>query len=91
MKSEENKVLLHSLAQQHDSVNIGTHQSDDVSEKLTASIFRAVLQISGCLYVQDCIVLCCGRVPAANAPACTAAEGLLYKPWSLVVPTCTAR
>ena len=38
-----------------------------------------------------CIVLCCGRVPAANGPGCTAAEGLLYKPWSLVVPTCTAR
>ena len=37
------------------------------------------------------LVLCCGRVPAANAPGCTAAEGLLYKPWSLVVPTCTAR
>ena len=27
-------------------------------------------------------------VPAASAPECTAAEGLLYKPWSLVVPTC---
>ena len=38
-----------------------------------------------------CIVLYCGRVPAANAPGCTAAEGLLYKPWSLVVRTCTAR
>ena len=38
-----------------------------------------------------CIVLYCGRVPAANAPGCTAAEGLLYKPWSLVVPTCPAR
>ena len=37
------------------------------------------------------IVLYCGRVPAANAPGCTAAEGLLYKPWSLVVPICTAR
>ena len=36
-------------------------------------------------------VLYCGRVPAANAPGCTAAEGLLYKPWSLVLPTCTAR
>ena len=36
-------------------------------------------------------VLYCGRVPAANAPGCTAAEGLLYKPWSLVIPTCTAR
>ena len=28
-------------------------------------------------YIQ---VLYCGRVPAANAPGCTAAEGLLYKP-----------
>ena len=35
--------------------------------------------------------LYCGRVPAANAPGCTAAEGLLYKPWSLVVLTYTAR
>ena len=26
------------------------------------------------------IVLYCGRVPAANAPRCTVAEGLLYKP-----------
>ena len=33
----------------------------------------------------------CVRVPAANATECTAAESLLYKPWSLVVPTCTAR
>ena len=38
-----------------------------------------------------CIVLYCGRVPAANVSGCTAAEGLLYKPWSSVVPTCTAR
>ena len=28
------------------------------------------------------IVLYRGRVLAANAPGCTAAEGLLYKPWS---------
>ena len=34
-------------------------------------------------------VLYCGRVSAANAPGCTAVEGLLYKPWSLVFPTCT--
>ena len=27
-------------------------------------------------------VLYCGRVPAANAPVYTAADGLLYKPWS---------
>ena len=32
-----------------------------------------------------CIVYC-GRVPTAEAPGCTAAKGLLYKPWSLVVP-----
>ena len=38
-----------------------------------------------------CIVLYCGTVPAADAPGCTAAEGILYKPSSLVVPTCTAR
>ena len=37
------------------------------------------------------IVLYCGRVPVANATGCIAAEGLLYKPWSLVVPTCNAR
>ena len=37
------------------------------------------------------VVLYCGRVPTANAPGCTAAEGLLYKPWSLIVATCTAR
>ena len=37
------------------------------------------------------MVFYCGRVPAANAPGYTAAEGLLYKPWSLVVPTCTVR
>ena len=37
------------------------------------------------------ILLYCGRVPAANAPGCTVAEGLLYKPWSSVVPTCSDR
>ena len=43
------------------------------------------------LWAPHCIVLYCDRFPAANAPGCTAAEGLLYKPWSLVFPTCTAR
>ena len=44
------------------------------------------------IYMQsNKIVLYCGRVPTANAPECTAAEGLLYKPWSLVFPTFTAR
>ena len=38
-----------------------------------------------------CILLYYGRVPATNAPGCTAVEGLLYKRWSLVVPICTAR
>ena len=28
------------------------------------------------------LVMLCGRVQAAKAPGCTAAEGLLYKPWS---------
>ena len=42
-------------------------------------------------YRNEDIVLHFGRVPAANAPGCTAAEGLLYKSWSLVVPTYTAR
>ena len=36
-------------------------------------------------------VLYCSRVTAANAAGCSAAGGLLYKPWSLVLPTCTAR
>ena len=43
------------------------------------------------LYKDLDIVLYCGTVPAANALGCTAAEGLLYKPWSLGFPTCTAR
>ena len=50
-----------------------------------------LLSRSGCRIVLYCIVLYCGRIPAANAPGRTAAEGLFYKPWSLVVPTCTAR
>ena len=37
------------------------------------------------------IVLYCSRVPTANASGCTAVGVLLYKPWSLVVPNCTAR
>jgi hypothetical protein len=52
MQSEEYQVLLHILAG-HDAVIIDTHQSDNVSEKLTASVFMKVLQIFGCLYVQD--------------------------------------
>ena len=51
-----------------------------------------VQQISDFTIHQDTyIVLYCSRVPAANAPGRTAAEGLLYKPWSLVIPTQTAR
>ena len=49
--------------------------------------------INGKIYtdVSGDVVLYCGRIPAANAHGCTAAEGLLYKPWSLVVPTYTDR
>ena len=42
-------------------------------------------------YIIQGIVLYCGRVPAANSPRCTATEGLLYQPWSLVIPSCTSR
>ena len=38
----------------------------------------------------ELVMLYCGRVPAVNAPVCTAAEGLLYKPWSSCFPICTA-
>ena len=52
----------------------------------------AIILMRWCSSVACAVLyLYCGRVPAANAPGCTAAEGLLYKPWSLVVPTCTAR
>ena len=51
----------------------------------------ASMEMSTGLHLVLRLYLYCGRVPAANAPGCTAAEGLLYKPWSLVVPTCTAR
>ena len=47
-----------------------------------------------CMYIylcMYCILLYFGRVPAANAPGCTSAEGLFYRPWSLVLPTCAAR
>ena len=54
-----------------------------MQQKLTTRLFPWTYHLS--------VVLYCGRFPAANAPRCTAAEGLLYKPWSLVVPTCTAR
>jgi len=52
MKSEEHTVLLHSPAEQ-DVVNIVTHKSDKVSDKLAASIFREQLQIYDCIYFQD--------------------------------------
>ena len=37
------------------------------------------------------VLLYCIRVPAANVPGCSEAEGLFYKPWSFVVPTCTPK
>ena len=48
------------------------------------SIFKSKLFWRGML----CYVVGSRRL---MPPGCTAAEGLLYKPWSLVVPTCTAR
>ena len=50
-----------------------------------------ILKLNTVLSEAEGIVLYCGRFPAANASGCSAAEGLLYKPWSLVVPTCSAR
>ena len=43
-------------------------------------IFNNKFQNTTCT-VLYCIVLYCSWVPAASAPGCTAAEGLLYKPW----------
>ena len=59
----------------------------------TCTYIYCVLYCLYCVFVvfRLCIVLYCGSVPAANVPGRTAAEGLLYKPWSLVFPTCTAR
>ena len=69
------------------TTNIGTRKIQRVKALWLNSVivFLVVCHISS----QYCIVLHCGTVPAANAPGCIAAEGLLYKPWSLVVPTCT--
>ena len=55
--------------------------------KVTEKWVRITSERNTGLSTKYCIVLYCGRVPAANAPGCTAAEGLLYKPWSLVFPT----
>ena len=63
------------------------NKSDDFL--IVLSIFLLTLCVFDAPYIF--MVLYCGRVPAANAPGCTAAEGLLYKPWSLVIPTCIAR
>ena len=68
------------LTYQHYSLNQSQH---------ILSLWKA-LDITILLH-RSTVVLYCGRVPTTNAPGCTAAEGLLYKPWSLVIPTCTAR
>ena len=49
-----------------------------VHQKNTPSVFTYMAYMST-------ILLYCGRVPAANARGCTTAEGLLYKPETLVV------
>ena len=67
------------------------------STLLLHTSWQEVHHISIYEYVAKCVkivlsalmVLYCGRVPAANAPGCTAAEDLFYKHWSLVFPTCT--
>ena len=53
--------------------------------------YISLVHITSYCIVLYCVVLYCDRVPVANAPGCTAAEDLLYKPWSLVVPSSTAR
>ena len=73
------------------SSSIRSYASDILADQQYSVKIQLALERSKLLSVQCCIVLNCGRVPAANAPGCTAAECLLYKPWSLVVPTCTAR
>ena len=42
-------------------------------------------------YITNIQKLYLDRVPATNASGCTAAEDLLYKPWSTVVLPCSAR
>ena len=59
--------------------------------RLTPTCFGGPKHVIRIPLLALCYVIFCGRVPAANAPGCTAAEGLFYKPWSLVVPSCTAR
>ena len=74
------------------------------SEKRVITRFRPSANVTECAYtnrysIAYCtprlygIVLYCIVVGSRRLmpPGCTAAEGLLYKPWSLVVPTFTAR
>ena len=50
---------------------------DDLSfSPVCVQVFQLISFINVCRILY-CIVLYCGRVPAANAPGCTAAEGLL--------------
>ena len=53
--------------------------------------YKCFPQVPCQIILHRTVMYVCNRVAAANAPECTAAEGLLYKPWSLIVPTCTAR
>ena len=72
------------LKKQHNRVEVvATASSVRLTHSFTQGYNSAV--------VHSVLVLYCGSVPVANAPRCNAAEGLLYKPWSLVVPTCSAR
>ena len=69
-----------------------TTRARDNNSDITHSIVHTYSNEGGLYLVWKYLgVLYCGRVPATNASGCTAAEGLLYKPWSLDIPTCTAR
>ena len=52
----------------------------DITDKISILYAAVVSLFMKSLKVSCCIVLYCGRGPAANAPGCTVAEGLLYKP-----------
>ena len=64
--------------------NVG-HKRKPLSDPKIRWICRKLLVALLGKVSQD-IVLDCGRVPVANTHGCTAAEGLLYKPWSSVFP-----
>ena len=63
-----------------ESGNVGKfYRNLDISGSvMPGDMRRGGRDVTYCI-VLYCIVLYCGRIPAANAPGCTAVEGLLYK------------